>query len=877
MALNYKHLLAATWFVWLLWCLPVAAQDSAMETLDGDDAVAVAQLIKSNHDISKAVYLTQIADQLSLSFASQPQMASHWQQALAETIETPDNLSQINTHALMAQVLIRYSHGMNLNRWRLVNLSPQKPLPHLHEHMSATQQFSVWLNLNHYWEIILQRLSSQDSTAWLDITSLPSPAQTPAKPTQQLNKTLRYINTLPDAEGQSVISYESLLPFTQQWTKWQPLPALLLRQAWHRDRQLWVAWAYDWIEIYQHIELSSYLLTAQEQQLLQQHIEASESLWETSQSIIEARDETLYPLIVAILEQLPAKFKNPDHVDEDINRHILSLATGIQDTADYFNQPLREQIQENLEVCLNLSTHQPPNPEQPIADHQFESCLQDFIDWAQQQAFDTGLAGQLTPLDNSVSMARVLDMPPPQIINYLPAQAVQNQECLNQLNLKPNPVEWLLAIESLNWLHDRWPGIMAVKKPLQADNQSILDTGLSVYQYPDCFQPQTVLRNQFNQLEQKWSAVKQAIRLYIKDYRDTHLANGSDIDFFQNTDQLTDAVPANLTISACDKKTACGANIQLKPDNKVLQLFPNHLKIAQQLQLGNLSVCYDKVGWQERKSLPTQLNNKKIANYEGQLAFTLVGKFEDNIVFEQPLETNERYVYLFGENNQAVQDMACPLPIIGQQITTTLDRGTFGLLPNRLTFLTAQKVDINNLIKQHWQQWQSAINVSQVNLVNSMDNIKPVVNEAFIKHTNTVQQQIYRKLTTSNPARIYDSALSNAVFDYLTERRRLLATVQALFPVTFHKDMSIRSALTGTQAIVGLDFFKRAYDAQLNLMDLMDRGDALFEQHKPAWYDQDRQFEGNFLHPSLMQFMKRYHRDQNIAITPEPDQDNPDL
>ena len=180
------------------------------------------------------------------------------------------------------------------------------------------------------------------------------------------------------------------------------------------------------------------------------------------------------------------------------------------------------------------------------------------------------------------------------------------------------------------------------------------------------------------------------------------------------------------------------------------------------------------------------------------------------------------------------------------------------MLPNRLTFLTAQKVDVNKIINQHWQQWQNNINVSQVNLVNSMDNIKPVVNETFIQHTNTVQQQIYRKLTTSNPARVYDSALSNAVFEYLTERRRLLATIQALFPSTFHKDMAIRSALTGHQAIPGLDFFKDAYETQLNLMDLLNRGDALFEQHKPAWFEQQRQFDKTFLQPTLMEFYKRF-------------------
>ncbi|MCX7544556.1 hypothetical protein [Marinicella gelatinilytica] len=862
MALNCLKLPAPWVLVCLLLCSFAQAQDQdqALSALDGSDGEAVADLIKSNHDMAKAVYLTRVAEQLSLSFASHQQMSSHWQQALLENVSAPHNLSQIDTHALMAQVLIRYSNGMDLNRWRMVDLSPQKPLPKLSEHMSATQQFTAWLNLTHYWQDILQRLSSQGSSAWLGITTLDKP-EPPLSQQLQLSRTLAFVNQLPDppkTDKQSQQYSNKLRLFSQQWSTWQPLPTILLRQSWHHNRNQWMAWAYDWIEIYQRIELSQHLLTAQEQELLQQHIVDSKTQWLAQKAIIEGRDKSFYVLIGDIFEQLPVKFKNPDHSNESINSRILTLATGIQDPIDYFRQPLRDQIQENLEVCLNLSTHQPPNPEQPIADNQFDSCLQDFTDWAQIFAFEPGLAGQFTVLDSAVSLARVLDMSPPQIINYLPAQTIQNPECLNQMTLQPNPVEWLLAVESLNWLHDRWPGIFAEKPLPEQTVQNILNSGLNAYRYPDCYESKSVLSQEFIRLEQKWSTVKQAIRLHLKDYRDTHLAKGSDIDFFQNTDQLTDAVPDNLTISPCDTKTACGAFVQLKPDNKVLQLFPNHLKVAQQFQLGDLSICYDQVGWQERKSLPGQINNKKIANFEGQLGLTLVGKFQQDIVFEQRLETTDRYVYLFAENNQSILDMACPLSIIGQQITTTLDRGTFGLLPNRLTFLTAQKVDVNNIIKHHWQQWQNNLDPAKVNLVNAMDNIKPMVNEAFIQHTNTVQQQIYRKLTTSNPARINDSALSNAVFEYLTERRRLAATVRALFPNTFHKDMSIRSSLTGTLALPDIDFFRQAFEAQLNLLDMMEQGDALMEQHKPAWFDQQRIFTEDFLQPTLMQFYKRF-------------------
>lgn len=829
------------------------------------DAERIAYSLKSNHSMAKAIYLTRIADQLSQSFASEAQLQNRWLQALDENIEPELNFSHINTHNLMAQVLINFSHGMTLNRWRMVDLTPENPPPVLTEFTTPAGQFKAWLNLSHYWQIILQRLETQGSTAWLELHNPQKVNNQALALENQLIATFTFIEKLSKASAQGksnninndAILKQSLVQFSSQWQRLEPLSVMLLRQTHHQQHQLWLAWAYDWIEIYQHIELSSQLLTADEQLLFSQYIKKSQVLWTDKESIINGRDQFLYGLIQELLTQLPLKFKNPDHSDENINHNILTLATGIENPADYFSQPLRDQIQENLEVCLNLSSPQTPNPQEPIANHQLDSCLKDFILWAQQAAFDPGLAGLPASLENSINLDRVLELPPPQIINYLPAGMVKEQACIEQLGVKPNPFEWLLAVESLNWLYDRWPGIMA-EHEFTTMPQGLIDSGLSIYRYPECFKTETLLTQQFNQLEQKWTAVKQAIRLHIKDFRRSQLSTNSDIDFFQNTDQTTDSVPENLTIKACDASTACGAFIELEPDSKVLQLFPNHLKLAQQFKLGQLSICYEKVQWQDRKSLPAELKNDKIARYEGQLAITLVGKYQDQTVFTQQLETVDRYIYLFAENSSDVMAMSCPLPIIGKQITTSLDRGTFGLLPNRLTFLTAQKVDVNNVIKKHWPVWQNYLRNSNYNVIDAMEPVKALVNEAFLQHSNTVQQQIYRKLTTSNPARINDSALSFAIFDYLTERQRLNATIQALFPELYQKDIDIRRTLAGNTALVDLAFFKQSFAAQLNLMDMMDQGDVLFEQHKPAWFEIKPMHNERFIQPTLVQFKQRY-------------------
>ena len=101
-------------------------QDSELNLVT---AQQVADHLRSEYPMAKAVYLTQMASQLSNSFASTEQLQQQWQQALAHPVVEPNQFTQINSHALMAQSLIQYTNGMNLNRWRQVSLPWQPTLP----------------------------------------------------------------------------------------------------------------------------------------------------------------------------------------------------------------------------------------------------------------------------------------------------------------------------------------------------------------------------------------------------------------------------------------------------------------------------------------------------------------------------------------------------------------------------------------------------------------------------------------------------------------------------------------------------------------------------------------------------------------------------
>ncbi|VAW48412.1 hypothetical protein MNBD_GAMMA02-866 [hydrothermal vent metagenome] len=794
-------------------------------------ATEMANHLRTEYGIAKSVYLTQIAQQLSQSFASTEQLQQQWQQALATEIIEPNHFTQINTHALMAQTLIQYTNGMSLNRWRLVDLPLTPEFRALNDPYVSSRTFQTWLNLNYHWQQILANGGKNNMAQWLNWFTMEA-----AQNSDQtaVNNSLNLL--LAEWNKTAIGDLDQLTAMAEKIGYFDPLATALMRQQLHLINEQSLALAYDWIEIYQLLELSGDLLTAKEQQQLSKLVVKASTYWANSEDEVNTINEPLFGLINELLTTLPEKFKNPDHFNIQLNQQILTLITGIKKPNTYFVHPLREEIQENLEVCLNLSVQQNPEPPVPIALNQFESCLTDFIEWGTTLASSGNLSGNLIKLDNPSSINRALDLPSVQIINNLSMQAAAEISCQQQLVPQVNLLEWLLAAETVAWFHDRWPGLMAAHLKDQQIEQ-LIDAGTQLYQYPACMTDADPLLSQFNGLKDKWERLKQEIVIHVSQYQNAELSPNSDVNLFKSIDQQTNYIAENFMVSPCDATLSCGALVTLEPSNELLNLFPNHLKLAEQFGLGQLEICYDQVQWEHRKTTPTHLDNNKIANFEGQLSIQLNGRFRGESVFTKSLLSEQRHIYLFGENNQETLDTSCPLPIIGKQINTSLDRGTFGLLPNRLTFLAAQKVDINAVMRSNWSQWQTQLNAqpNEFSYFNEMNEVKTALNDAFLQKVNELQQQIYRKLITNNQSKTTDSALSKAAFEYTTHRKLLSHMTMGLYPQLYSSRSTLQAAISGNNRLVDMTFFREAFENQTNVADMIDNGDANFNLHQETW------------------------------------------
>ncbi len=826
--------------------MPIKAKETEREMISFANADQVAKHLRSEYGVAKAVYLTQLAHQLSGSFASTEQLQQQWQQALETEIAEPLNFTQINTHALMAQSLIQYTNGMSLNRWRQINIPATYGFRTLdHSHVSSAT-FNTWLSLNSHWQNLLNE-KHENIKLWNPwVTNISVTDNDDPENTDSIAAVLALVTK------EEEITADIVSQLNEEVAEFDPIAIALMRQQYHSGNQQLLALAYDWIEIYQLLELSPQLLTADQQISLASELEQTTINWQAQQNEIDQINNKLYNLLNKIFTALPSKFKNPDHFDENLNNDIFSFITGIQNPKAYFSHPLRQEIQENLEVCLNLSVQQRPEPPVPIADNQFDSCVTDFINWGSTWSKSADFAGNLIRLDNPASINRAIELPAVQIINNLAIQAAGDISCQQQLSTRSNWVEWSMAAEVIAWFNDRWPALMA-EQQTEDLLKPIFDSGMEIFNYADCVNTSTPLTNQYQVVLNKWELLKQEIITHVNQFKATRLSANSDVDLFKSIDQATNYVPEELSIGPCDVTQSCGAYIKLEPNRELLNLFPNHLKLAEQLGLGKLEICYQEVQWVNRKTAPTHLDNNKIANFAGQLALQLTGKYQGDNVFTKQFFSEHNHIYLFGENNEEVLNTACPLPLVGKQINTTLDRGTYGLLPNRLTFLTAAKVDINAVIQSNWTNWLAQLNNNPNDFAyfDEMNTVKTALNDAFLHLVNNLQQEIYRKLIANNPSRSNDSALSKATFEFITHRKLLERMVNGLYPQLMASNPKLHAAINGTNRLVDMQFFRQAFQNQVNIVDMLNSADENFTKHQNIWTTSE--FNEPIIHSTLDQ------------------------
>jgi hypothetical protein len=510
------------------------------------------------------------------------------------------------------------------------------------------------------------------------------------------------------------------------------------------------------------------------------------------------------------------------------------------DFAEYMQIPFRKTLHKNLEICLNISDEFAPFPQPPIDFKQFFGCVNDLTSWAVEESKIRELSGTVSPSESFQALDRDLNKPAWRVINTIQSQVAQ-EDCLTEMHQLASPIEWMMAAESLMWFADRWPAYMNfdfensdIPEPSNYVNpkqqfRNVILEGEKLQKGFSC-QSQSkklIFDNIFSDIKKVWQQVELEITKVQNEFIASNLKVASDVDLLGTFEQDSTYKVQGALIQACDVKTACGIYVELDTSREIYKLFPKHLLLADQLKLGSLKLCYDNVGWENRRATATHLDNENVANYVGNLSFHLKGYYEEQLAFDRKITSKAENLYLFGKNDDSVLNKYCPVDIVGEQITTQLKRGTYGLVPNRLTFLTASRADESKILQNNWQQgeeWQDKIvNDEAVEIVanNLLEEYKESVQLSFNEKSTELQNTIYNSLLRKQ---VEPTETQQQLSESYAEMNQLIKLYSSLFMVfsdDYITDDTIHGLLFGATNLPSMQSINEWHNKQIGIKQMM--------------------------------------------------------
>ncbi len=862
-------MLKKTYFLIALMLMSVAVFSQEAEVVaENDEEIVPMGLVatqdvvfelRNNYGIKASVELTRALWQVLHSYSNQQQAQIIWQSAInkATTLDTALPIV-VSSYYNAGEVMISYVNGMSEKKWnknrRLHVINKEK----LDDFLKMNDELTIYFNLLPVWNILLEGVDKQENINWQAVFQK---SLMVFQPVVDSVDDLENENSLSVKESQSETESSVLPAVADALNLWvhsedkvhdlsalmqkvdrldeRSLSLALIRFVLTKDNEQFLSSAMTWFALAQQLIAKIDSLTEDELSFYRQFIEENDAWFLSKEQDLISVDTRLAALVEASFHQLKSTFNDPQSLSSVKLTSVYELLYA--DFAKYMNSPFRKKIRKDLEVCLNISEEFAPYPQEPIDEKQFKGCVDDIYNAAVNEATSRELSGTLIKVENTQALDRALALPVWQTINIFYAN-LASVECLKTSEQLPNPLEWTMAAESMLWFADRWPAYMdrfKQKNKLQA----IIAKGRILVDGLACTTARTdeLLNTEFNRMVQSWKQVETDIQKVVEEFNVTFLKAGSDLDLIDDTESKSNYRVEGAKIAACDVQNSCGVLVELEPSRALYNLFPKHLLMADQLKLGHVKLCYDDVGWEDRRAAPTHLDNNNVANYMGKFSFSLKGFYNDQLVFSRKITDKQEYNYIFAANTDEVLNTYCPLSIVGDKISTKLERGTFGLVPNRLTFLTASRANETDILVGNWasgEEWENAILSDDVEVVakNNLDELQTTVVKAYQKKAKQLQDIIYRSiLQQQKDATDVQKSLANS-FATMQRHEQLLFSYNYLLKMdSLMQDDDLHGLFFGNNKVVDASTIKAHFDNQMNIKLLQSKIEQNLKSNQEKW------------------------------------------
>ncbi len=423
------------------------------------------------------------------------------------------------------------------------------------------------------------------------------------------------------------------------------------------------------------------------------------------------------PVVAALLEDaaghLVSSEPSTSRALGELADAYARLALFMPDVGFYLDQPVRAEIRETVAACT-------PDPllVGPMPREVYERCVRNLselmVDGLATEELAGGAQGPFAP----EFLRRELGLVSWQRAAYLDGHLGWMLDVPCEPPQWVNVLEWSLVIEHLmRWVPQRpvyfagprWQGV------LTSVREAALDRTEAHREWMDCISGHGRERRDPVQhlLDRHEDALLELEALLIEAgerfYRDV-VRPGADIDLDSAAAQVTGYRPESLMVRPCPQAETCGARAELSVSRALLGLFPNAYLLADQLEMGEMGLCYENVRWIDRQSRPARQRDGQVANYEGRLSFDLVGTFarhpeaEVDTVFRYRLSAAESRHYLFAAADPDMLELDCPRDLIGKSVASTLPEERLRLIPDRLTYFVSAPTTPEAELLANWDR-----------------------------------------------------------------------------------------------------------------------------------------------------------------------------
>lgn len=537
---------------------------------------------------------------------------------------------------------------------------------------------------------------------------------------------------------------------------------------------------------------------------------------------------------------------------------VAQLALLIPDMNYYFEQPVRQRIAEEIDICISIMASRDAEGRPTLTREQFDGCLASLVELAKEQASRPELAGDPGGPFGVEQLRRELKLTPWQRVNYTLGYLHDQHPtgCAAPAAALPNPLEWASLATVITWFARQAPLYLAT-----AENQARIEVmrrgGMKLLddlaRQVDCVSGagsglNDPLARGLADYRRALEDLVAGLREAELEFRSAHLKPGSDVMLHGGAGQRTAFRSDDVQIGPCDSARICEMSGKLEATRALVGLFPGTYLIADQTGLGQVEICYDNVRWVERRAEPVRADDPHVANYFGRLSFELVGRYREQgevtEVFGFNFISPEEYHYLFAAATDEVLGDGCPTEWVGSRIVTGLgDSGRLRIVPDRLTYLAAARSLPSQVFAANWsrnQEWRDGF-VTGLGVTPHGYEMDPGIAGRVDQHLQALyqsgQSMLYNALLLPASRNRRGEATSlHERLQELTARKSLLRSYAMLFYPQLMLDSSdIRGGLEGRGSLLDTAVLRRYRDANVAVSSINERGVARLDRLQATW------------------------------------------